>query len=606
MQNYIDEKFKDLPPEETVKLIQTILDSLGIEVEEIWSDSGVENCYSLNLRVKDGYTASNGKGVTKALARASAYGEFIERLQQGLHYYKLQSVVKDPDMNIHTFAPDGKYMTTQELIDNGEWMDYLIQSYGASLSRKKIAHLCKVYASTVDDRILTLPYYSIFEDKYVYMPASFVDQIYNSNGCCAGNTMEEALIHAISEIFERKCKLELLTKGLIAPRIPDKLLSEFPIVTHILDQIKKTGNYDISIFDISNGNGFPVVASRIINKKSHSYIINGAADPVLEIAVQRSLTELFQGRNIEKMNSRHSSMIIKNVNDVPLSTNAWNSLESSNGLYTADFFADELHPVPPLSKFDDNQNKSNKELLNYELSLCKQLGKPVYIRNYSYLGFISYKIIIPGYSETAWPQILDSVNEYAFGNDLRDTLLDIKSANNAQLTMLLMYRNILSGKVGKVNNFSRISGIPIIGEMNKILPSVTYAYAAYRLERFNEARKYISLLRNTNLSNESLSAYLSCVDMYLDLLIKSLPEDIIRSIIFKFNYNEYAEQLYKHLDCGETPFESLLIKCDLNSCNDCKFNKMCSYQKEKHLIAKVGTEYKKFIDGQNKEHFPRI
>ncbi len=72
---YIDEKFKEAKPQDTVAKIKGILDSLGIEVYETWYDSGLENCYSLTVSAKGGIPTSNGKGITKDFARASAYGE---------------------------------------------------------------------------------------------------------------------------------------------------------------------------------------------------------------------------------------------------------------------------------------------------------------------------------------------------------------------------------------------------------------------------------------------------------------------------------------------------------------------------------------------------
>ena len=82
---YIDEKFKEKSPEKTVETIRIILKRIGLELEETWNDSGIENCWSLRCNIK-GTTepTANGKGITKDFARASAYGEFIERLQGGL------------------------------------------------------------------------------------------------------------------------------------------------------------------------------------------------------------------------------------------------------------------------------------------------------------------------------------------------------------------------------------------------------------------------------------------------------------------------------------------------------------------------------------------
>ena len=156
---YIDERFKEASPEDTVAKIKGILEKYGIEVYERWTDSGIENCYSLSVFAKGGIPSANGKGVTKEFAKASAYGEFIERLQGGLHFYKLQSIIRNKEVHLQTYAPDAKYMTVDELIENGEWMDYIIEEYKlTNVTRKTIAQHCKAYACADDGKILTLPF----------------------------------------------------------------------------------------------------------------------------------------------------------------------------------------------------------------------------------------------------------------------------------------------------------------------------------------------------------------------------------------------------------------------------------------------------------------
>ena len=89
---HIDEKFKDTSPEQTINRIISALADIGIRVEEKCSNSGIENCWSCQVVIPGGYPFfSNGKGVTRDLARASAYAEFIERLQCGLFLYKFHT-----------------------------------------------------------------------------------------------------------------------------------------------------------------------------------------------------------------------------------------------------------------------------------------------------------------------------------------------------------------------------------------------------------------------------------------------------------------------------------------------------------------------------------
>ena len=592
--NYIDEKFKENSPENTVERIRSILSDLGIEITERWNDSGIDNCCSLNIYANGGAPSANGKGVTPALARASAYGEFMERLQSGLFLYKYQSINRDPQIDMQTYAPDARYMSLAELEENGEWMDPIIETYGNGLTRKKLAQQCKMYACT-DDKILTIPFYSLFEDKYVYLPAGFIEQMYSANGCCVGNSREEAWIHAMSEIMERKGRINLLTSGKAAVRIPDEVLAQFPTVTKILDQIKANGNYEVDIFDTSIGNGHPVVSTRIINKNTHTYVINTGSDPVFEIAVHRTLTEIFQGRNIRNFTSMNNGAMISTVDEIPLAHNIMNLLETSSGNFTYDFFTEELADTREFTGFPDRSKLSNKELLAIMLDLYRDLNKPVYVRNYSFLGFPCYKFIVPGFSESRGARLTEPFQEYILADCAAKVLRDPMSATVLELQLLLKFHNQIQPILSRRSNFSLLSGV-------HVNPSgmlyATLSYAAYRLGQLPQAIAYLN--RMGQVEN---SAYWTCVARYLTMKQANRPAEQIRLILTKFFKEDVVTELYRRLDNGKTPYDGLLLKCDTKSCDCCPHKDGCNYNRVKAVIASAGAVYNKFTEGQARKEF---
>lgn len=597
---YIDERYKDMQPEQTVERIREILSGIGIQVEERWNVSGIDNCWSLNVAAAGGFPSSNGKGVSKELARASAYGEFIERLQSGLFFYKYQSIERDAEMDLQHFAPDARYMTLQELEENGEWMDFLIQTYGGTLKRRKIAQQCKMYACTEEDRILTLPFYSLFEDKYVYLPAAFIEHIYSANGCCAGNTREEAWVHALSEIMERKCDIAMLMSGQAAPQIPDEILNRFPTVVKILSKIRESGKFDIKVFDFSNGIGLPVVATRIINKETQGYVVNTAADPILEIAVERTLTEIFQGRNLDTFSSKHSGVILNKIDDFPVVHNVLNLLETGNGLFSVDFFAEEVCCHREYTGFDDNSGKNNKQLLSTLLEMYRALKKPVYVRNYSFLGFCCYKFIVPGFSESRGLRLNQIPQEYALGDEAARTLRNPKAAGTDELKMLLLFHKQMKTAYSRYNNFSYLAGLPL---RNSVLLPITMSYAAYRLKRYPDAIKYTEKLVRKSGISEQIRAYFSCVLRYLQMSASNVSEDKIRVVLNKFSMEEHVQRLYRCLDSGGTPYDDFLLECDCRHCDNCRYACDCSYRATRDLIASAGRVYKTFSDGQARTEF---
>ena len=600
---YIDAKFKDRDPKETVAKIQEILNGLGIQVREKWHDSGVEGCYSMTLRAIKGLPSTNGKGVSREFARASAYAEFIERIQAGIYPISYQSIQRDKKTNLHTYAPDGRYMTVEELIAEGEWMDHIISAYKRpNLNRQSLAMLCKAFACADDGKILTVPFYSLFEKKHVYLPIDFVGRMYTANGNCAGNTKEEAWVHALAEMMERNATQKYLISGAAAPRIPEETLRKFPTVSRILDQVKAEGRYDVTVFDYSIGNNFPVVSTRIIDKKNQNYHVNVAADPVLEIAVQRTLTELFQGRGLHNLITRHDGRILKQITDFSVTHNVQNQLQNSSGLYTADYFAEELTCTRPLAEFPDNSNKTNKELLAYMLGLYKALGKPVYVRNYSYLGFHSYKFVVPGFSETKFVCLGERIPEYALGDSVRETFKNAPAATDEELLWMLRYNDSTKTLFGRYNSFSINAGIPIAGTDSALMCHVTRAYAAYRLQKYRDAINYMQPVVNGG-ADEGLRDYFACVNQYLKMKADGISEDKIKVILYKFCMAPCVENLYEKLDQGLTPYEDYLVRCDLSSCASCRYESVCCYHAMKDLTEKVGEVYQTFVNGQDPSEF---
>ncbi len=593
---YIDEKFKEVPPEETVGKIRDILEKIGITLTENWTDSGVENCCSLRVCANGTSIGTNGKGITRAFAAASGYGEFMERLQSGLFFYKYQSLERDPELFLHTYAPDARYMTRDELIENGAWMDPIIETFGGSLSREALADQCLMYAES--DPVLTLPYYSIFEDKYVYLPAGFVEHVYSANGSCVGNTREEAWVHALSEILERHSTIHMITSGKPAPALPEARLDRFPTVKKILSQLRENQDLDIAVLDFSDGLDFPVVATRIIRKSTQGYLVNVGADPVLEIAVERTLTEIFQGRTLKTFDSAHSNKILNRPTDIRPADNVLNQLETGNGLFTADFFTETPENTHHLPDYSD---KTNRELIAILLELFRKIGKPVYVRNHSFLGFPCYRFIVPGYSESRGLRLTEPLQLYAFGSSAAKTLRYIERASDEALQEVLLFHRYIANIYSRANNFWYLCGIPVYQLENSLyLTGIHLAYAAHRLGNTAQRNQYL-LMAKRNAKDDSVRQYVACLLQYFDLTASGISEERSLQILQKFHPASTYETFVANRN-RDALFDGLLLRCDTVHCDGCAYRDACEYRAAKDMIRRAGEEYRKFTDGQAKEH----
>lgn len=601
--NYIDEKFKDAKPADTVAKIKGILEKIGIETIETWHESGVDNCFSLSLCAKGGVPYANGKGITRELAKASAYGEFIERLQGGLFFYKYQSIIRNPNFRLHAYAPDAKYMSAEEFEQNSEWMDYIVKEYNnPAITRKSITKHCQIFSCADGDKILTVPFYSLFEKKYVYLPIDFVDQVYATNGCCVGNTKYEAWVHALSEMIERHCALKVLLSGKSAPKFSPETIEKFPVVSNIINQIRSSGEIEVDIFDYSLGCGFPVVSTRIIDKKTHSYRVNVAADPVLEIAIQRSLTEMFQGKNLSTLTKSHNGRILNKVDDFSISSNILNQLETGSGLYTADYFLDIDCNESCESDFADNSNKTNKQLLEFALDIFKKENKPVYVRNFSYLGFNCYRFVVPGYSEAFIPPLFETVPEYSIADMVCKSFRNPSDASDSELNLLITYSKMIKNKFGRYNSFGRISGVPLSKKPNSFLAYITRAHAFFKLKQYDNAILQTKAAMSFA-ENDKDADYFACINKYIELVKSGITNDKINLIINKFFTKSTADRLFDNLKNKSTPYGEFLLSCDYKNCDKCNYKEYCCYHSCESICKTAGAVYSKFANGQDVAEF---
>lgn len=592
---HIDEKFKDAKPTDTIDRIKAILKELDIELTEDWLNTGIDNCWGLNVHGKKGFPSANGKGVTQDLARGSAYGEFIERLQSGLFFYKYQSLEDVPELLLHTYAPDARYVSKQELLEDSEWMQPIVKRYG--VSKEALAEQCEMYAGS--KRILTTPYYDLFADKHIYLPAGFIEHIYSANGCCVGNTREEAWIHALSEIMERYCCIKITSEDIPVPVIPEERLRQYQTVGRILDRIRAEGEFDVEVLDCSLGLGYPVVATRVINQKTHRYVVSIGADPVVEIAIERTLTEMFQGRTLARLHLTGNSRILSHAKDVDVVNNVLNQLETAQGALNATFFAGT---DAPCAEFPDYSRLSNKELVHIVLDYFRSKNLTIYVRNYSFLGFHCYKFIVPGFSESRGLRLNQKVQQYSFGHLAALALRNMREADDIAMQDVLMHHKLIHGVNSREYNYSFLSGLPLAHLDHDVAAAVHYAYAAYRLKRYSESLSYLKTAQ-AFCQDEEKRTYLECIHQYLRLIKDGITEHMAMQLVSQFYEADIVKRLTESLRTYGDIFSDLLYECRMPNCASCRHRDICHFEEAKRVIANAGKRYAAFTDGQNRENF---
>jgi ribosomal protein S12 methylthiotransferase accessory factor len=135
----------------------------------------------------------------------------------------------------------------------------------------------------------------------VYFPSNFIENLFASNGMSAGNTLAEAQVQCLSEIFERAVKREILEGEIALPDVPHEVLAKYPDIVAGIQGLEAQG-FPVLVKDASLGGVYPVMCVTLMNPRTGGVFASFGAHPNFEVALERSLTELLQGRSFEGLN----------------------------------------------------------------------------------------------------------------------------------------------------------------------------------------------------------------------------------------------------------------------------------------------------------------
>ena len=441
-----DIHFKEADPIDTIARIKKICDENNISLEEKWCVNSEAGTSSLRVRIADTLWGSNGKGINEDYARASAYAELFERMQNGLFLLPGEEYRKDLVKEFgFAVAPDERYLTSAEIINqSGPFItQYFVPENRSGLSAaEKTSAFSRVnIPDTVDGRYICLPYYSYKFKKFFYLPWKTILSIYGSNGMAAGNSIEEALVQGLSEIIERVVQKKLFLNEQRFSLISENYLTKYPYIYEMYRRLCSDSRYDVALLDCSFGGEYPVAGLRIIEKNTGRYGIKVGCHPEYSIAIERAITEAGQGGLIADYCNRSC---FDYLNRSVLNTrNIMNSYKFGKAQYPHQLITETENGFEP--PFVDIQDLSNREvLLSWLDSICNKKGYDVLCRDVSFFGFPSCHIIVPGLSEIApsTDMYLRGINTEKY---VRKLLHDTSKINNNNVQYINAYINYAAG-----------------------------------------------------------------------------------------------------------------------------------------------------------------
>lgn len=392
-------RYKEVEPIQTVNRVKEILNKIGIEVEEKWKDESSVGTYSLRLCIKGTDMGQNGKGMTKEFAMASAYAEFLERFQNGLFRFRMEKPTKEI---LFSNSPDEKHVSIEELYnEHNEFFNNIIKENGKDkLSEKEKLEFVKTIMNENSNLVekenyLSLPFYSVRDKRIVHIPDRLYSYLFDTNGMCAGNSPEEAMIEGLSEILERYAGMKLFNEKAVLPEIPDSYIEKFPKVKQMVEKLKTNEEYWFRLVDCSFGGKYPVAGLFIIEKNTGKFGFKLGAHPDYGIAMERCFTEAAQGMDIYDYAKTCIFDFYEGSDDKErnLTEYIFSDFAAAPYQLIGDNPEYDFAPMPDVSNLD------NKEILKKMVENILKDGNDILVRDVSILGFPAFTIAIPGMSE---------------------------------------------------------------------------------------------------------------------------------------------------------------------------------------------------------------
>jgi len=591
-------KYKQSLPIDTIYRVKGILKNVGILTKDI--HYGQYPCYSCRVSIGNSELSAlnigtNGKGRSFEYSMASGYAEFLERLQNHIllamskkqHATKkfLETLPKD-SMFVKNIVE--KQLTLNYIYDENEeyWdmKDVLIHSKNDLLRLYSIDTEEELNQFFLNDLKLEgatmVSFFSVTDKEERLLPIEMVMSATGSNGMCAGNTREEALVQGFCEIFERYVAKQLYYKEITPPDIPLSYFENTPVYD-VLVYIKNNLNYEVIIKDCSLQQGFPVIGVLFIDQINQRYNFKLGADFIPYIALERCLTEILQGKN------NISALPIKLIDlksvptDYPIGDvidyNFHKIFINHSGFWPLSLFSNK--PSYQFEGFNDCFGQSDEEDLKQSINLVSKQGYNIYIRDNSILGFPTYYIVIPGFSQI----IINKEHYHFFKKNFTDIsvkeIYSIDKNKARKLSEAIDDNYYLIKYFGY--NYTNQYLYNVSEDLLKLEIELLAFMLFYYIEDINQAKKYLDLFLENKEKEKSLYRYHFAISDFITLkYFKNLSDEETKSILQKCYGASIADEVISDtLD--------LDIFCEFNcfpncfNCENCPVRKSCSFE---HLL----------------------
>lgn len=345
---------------------------------------------SVKLLKQNMRMVSGGKGSTEAQAKTSALCEALERYS-GVYQHE-EPIVLDKTM--------------EEIGDQAIHPNHCMQYSESQYAEREKWLLKGSHFNTVphpfseNQKTDWAPAYSLTQNKTRFLPAPYLYYNYpidpqtafsfaDSNGCAAGNTIEEAILQGFFEVIERDA-VSIWWYNMLQRQAVDIPSFQDPKINDLILRYQELGR-EVWALDISMDYPIPVFVAltRNINNPKEEIVFGFGAHFDPKIALKRAVTEMNQFIPwVEKI--RNNQIFF--------------DFETSNWFLNATV-ANQPYLIPfnfPAKKAWEFPNYSHPTSITQDVLLCQKLveqrGMEFIVHNQTRpdIGLHVVKVIIPG------------------------------------------------------------------------------------------------------------------------------------------------------------------------------------------------------------------
>ena len=337
---------------------------------------------------------SAGKGSTREQSEVSALCEAIERYSGAYHGDEIRVQKQFTDFRDEKEAIHPNHV---QLFSDSQLND------AASINAK--GHPYNVVPARFDEKALVdwTPVWSLSSQRHRFLPTSMLynmppeqrdpgDLIADSNGCAAGNTLEEAILQGFFELVERDAFAIWWYNRLQVPAV-DLASFDDPYLSSAT-QYYSQYDREVWLLDVTSDLGIPsfVAISRRVNAETEDIIYGAGTHASPQVAALRAICELNQCLSWLPRTGKDQG---RPTIDDPLALWWWMTARLENCPWLV---PDSNTPTRQASNFSCNESMDTREDVEHYVKVIQAHGMDFLVLDQTRpdIGMPVARVIVPG------------------------------------------------------------------------------------------------------------------------------------------------------------------------------------------------------------------